>query len=182
MTERRIQLTLSAVLLLVTAWYMVQMLSYPANAGRVPAIVALVTAGALVLQIVGQVRGLRRPEPAPAPASTVTANLPDHDPLARAEERVHEVDSALSGYDTLLEFDRVRRNRFIAIAAFSVLFYVGALLVGFVLTTAVLIPVFLLVARERVMTAIAAGVVSAAAVYALVVVVIGLRPLDGYFF
>jgi hypothetical protein len=180
MTEGKAQLTLSAALLLGTVWYVAQMVSYPANAGRVPAIVALVTGGALLLQIVGQVRALRRPEP--VPASAVTSTLPDDDPLALAEERVHEVDNAASGYDTLLAFDRVRRNRFLAIAAFSILFYVGALLVGFVLTTAVLIPVFLLISRERLVTAIVAGVVSAAAVYALVVVVIGLRPLDGYFF
>jgi hypothetical protein len=51
-----------------------------------------------------------------------------------------------------------------------------------VLTTGILITLFLLQARERMVTAVVAGAVSAAAVYALVVLVIGLPPLDGYLF
>jgi hypothetical protein len=78
--------------------------------------------------------------------------------------------------------DRLRRFRFIAIAVFSVLFYVGALMIGFVLTTGILITAFLLVARERVVTALAAGLISAVAVYGLVVGVIDLPALDGYLF
>jgi hypothetical protein len=182
MTERRFQLLFSAVLFAGTVWYAIVMASYPSTAGRVPVIVAAVTGAALVLQMVGQVRARRAPAPEPEPASVVTAVLPDDDPLATAEERVQEVDNALSGYDTLLRLDPIRRNRFIAIAAFSILFYVGALMVGFVLTTGVLITVFLLIARERWFTALIAGLVSAAGVYALVVLVIDLPALDGYLF
>jgi hypothetical protein len=184
MSEGRFQLVFSTVLLLGTVWYAVEMASYPANAGRVPLIVALVSGAALVVQIIGQVRALRVRTSAsePATAPVVAAALPDDDPLAGAEERVQKVDNALSGYDTLLRLDRVRRWRLFAIVAFSILFYVSALMVGFVLTTGVLITLFLLVARERIITALAAGVVSAAAVYVLVVVVIGLPALDGYLF
>lgn len=181
MSERGFQLALSVALLLGTVWYTVQMASYPANAGRVPAIVALVAAGALVMQIVGQVRDLRRPEPAPTTTEAIS-DLPDDDPLARAEEQAHKVDNATSGYDTLIALDRVRRRRFLEIVTFSVLFFVGALMIGFVLTTGILITLFLLQARERLITALIAGAVSAAAVYALVVLVIGLPPLDGYLF
>ena len=76
----------------------------------------------------------------------------------------------------------VRRNRFVAIALFSVLFYAGALMIGFVLTTGLLITAFLLFARERAFTSVAAGVLSAAGVWALVVGVLGLPALDGYLF
>ncbi len=187
MSERRFHLVLSAVLLLGTAWYAVRMASYPANAGRVPLIVAGVTGAALVAQMIGQVRALRAPadtsgpEPVPAAPVTTQALSPD-DPLAHAEERVHEVDNALSGYDTLLRLDRTRRNRFAAIAVFSIVFYVSALMIGFVLTAGILITVFLLVAREKLLTALVAGLISAVAVYALVVVVIGMPALDGYLF
>ena len=182
MNERVFQLVFSAVLFLGTVWYGVQMAAYPDNAGRVPVIVAVVAGGALLLQMAGQVRALRARTPEPEPTSVMAAVLPEDDPLARAEERAHEVDTALSGFDALLALDRTRWVRFVAIAAFSVLFYVFALMVGFVLTTGVLITVFLLVARERLVTALAAGVVSAAAVYALVVLVLEMPALDGYLF
>jgi hypothetical protein len=176
MTERRFQLGLSSVLLAATAWYVLEMVSYPSHAGRVPTIVALVMAGALVLQIVGQVRSLRAPS-APSPSAATS-----DDPLAYAEERVQEVEEATSGFGVLLALDSVRRRRFIEIALFSILFYVGALMVGFVLTTGILIFAFLLLARERLIVALAAGLLAAGAVYLLVVVVIGLPALDGYLF
>jgi hypothetical protein len=184
MSERRFQLILSAVFLLGTIWYAVQMASYPANSGRVPLIVALVVAGCLVVQMVGQFRALRAPESEPVPVTVPApgATASSGDPLEGAEERVQEVEGAMSGYQTLLALDRVRRTRFIAIVLFSILFYVGALMVGFVLTTGVLITAFLLIARERLVTALAAGLVGAAAVYVLVVMVIGLPALDGYLF
>jgi hypothetical protein len=183
MSEGRFQLGLSVALLLGTVWYAGVMASYPGNAGRVPLIVALVAAGALVAQIVGQVRALKAPEPAPVPVAAPAADdATDDDPLATAERRVQEVDEATEGFGVLLALDRVRRRRFIEIAVFSVLFYVGALMIGFVLTTGVLITGFLLVARERLVTALAAGLLSAAAVYGLVVLVIGLPALDGYLF
>lgn len=181
MNEGRFQLTLSVVLLLGTAWYAVQMASYPANAGRVPLIVALVAVLALVAQIVVQIRALRAPAPVPAPAGAVADAVGDPS-LAAAEERVHEVEEATEGYDVLMALDAVRRHRFLAIAIFSILFYVGALMIGFVLTTGILITGFLLVARERVVTALAAGLLSLVAVYCLVVLVLGLPALDGYLF
>jgi hypothetical protein len=185
MNEGRFQLGLSIVLLLGTAWYAVQMASYPANAGRVPLIVALVAAVALLAQIAVQVRALRTPARVPEPAAVAATTDGTGDgeaTLAAAEARAHEVEEATEGYDVLLALDAVRRNRFLAIAVFSLLFYVGAVMIGFVLATGILIPAFLLFAHERVVTALVAGLLSMASVYCLVVLVLGLPALDGYLF
>lgn len=183
MSENRFQIGLSAVLLVGTVWYAVEMASYPSNAGRVPLIVALVAIGALGVQLVAQVRALRAPEPAPVAAVPQAGDVATNDrTLEEVEALAQEVEEATEGYDALLALDRLRRNRFIAISIFSILFYFGALAVGFVLTTGVLITAFLLVARERLFTALAAGVLSAASVYALVVLVLELPALDGYLF
>ena len=182
MNEGRFQLGLSVVLLLGTAWYAVEMASYPANAGRVPLIVALVAAVALVVQMVVQVRSLRAPAPAPEPVAPRRSTGAGDATLAETEALAHEVEDAVEGYGVLMAMDRVRRHRFLAIALFSILFYVGAVMIGFVLTTGILITAFLLVARERVVTALVAGLTSMAAVYGLVVLVLGLPALDGYLF
>lgn len=181
MNERRFQLLMSVALLGGTAWYALQMSSYGSNAGRVPLIVSLVMAGALVVQIIVQLRALRVPAREPVPQA-VAGPAEDGETPVDGHARVHEVEEATAGYGALLALDRVRRRRFIAIAVFSVLFYLGALMIGFVLTTGILITAFLLLARERVFTAVAAGVVSATGVWALVVVVLDLPALDGYLF
>lgn len=183
MTENRMQLGLSAVLFAGTVWYAVYMASYPSNAGRVPLIVAVVMGAALVVQMVGQLRTRCVPdeEPDAVPAQQQAAKDTD-DLLATAEQRAHEVEEAASGFNALLALDNVRRTRLIAIVAFSVLFYVGALMAGFVVTTGVLITAFMLIARERAWLSVLTGVLCSAAVYALVVVVLGLPALDGYFF
>lgn len=184
MTERRFQLGLSAVLLAGTAWYAMQMASYASTAGRVPLIVAMVMGAALVLQIVGQWRARQSTDSKPAPAPARQHAAEDAaDPLSTAEHRAHEVEEeASSGFDVLLALDKVGRNRLIAIFLFSVLFYVGSLLVGFVVTTGVLIIAFMLVAREKVWISVLTGAVSAASVYALVAVVLDLPALHGHFF
>jgi hypothetical protein len=161
------------------------MVSYPSHAGRVPTIVALVMGGALLLQMVGQVRSFRASAAPSGPGGVATAAeglASSDDPLAYAEERVQQVEEATSGFGVLLALDSVRRRRFIEIALFSILFYVGALMVGFVLTTGILISAFLLVARERLLVALAAGLLAAGAVYLLVVIVIEMPALDGYLF
>lgn len=182
MTESRFQFGLSVVLLVGTAWYAMQMASYPSTAGRVPLIVAMVMGAALVLQMVGQWRARHATDskPVPAPAQQHTAVDTD-DPLPTADERPQEVEEASSGFDVLLALDKVKRNRLIAIFLFSVLFYAGALMVGFVVTTGVLITGFMLIAREKVWLSVLTGVLSSASVYALVVVVLDLPALDGYF-
>lgn len=63
--------------------------------------------------------------------------------------------------------------------AFSAAFYLGFLLVGFVVTTAVLITAIMLFSRERVWAALLGGVVGAAASYGLVVGVMNLPPVSG---
>lgn len=182
MTEKRFQIGLTSVLLLGTGWYAVQMASYPANAGRVPLIAALVMAAALIAQLFTQVRQARRPQVLAGPTGDVAADRDDADPLATAERRVQEVEEAASSFDALLALDSRRRMRLLTIVVFSILYFLVALLVGFVLSTGVLITTFMLVARERAWLALASGLLSAAAVYVLVVVVLDLPALDGYFF
>ncbi|HUR02724.1 MAG TPA: hypothetical protein VM347_09300 [Nonomuraea sp.] len=183
MSESRFQLGLSAVLLAGAVWYAIEMASYPSNAGRVPLIVALVAIGVLVVQIIGQLRALRVPEHAKVAHVPQPSEFATHDhTLEEVEALAQDVEEATEGFDALLALDRLRRNRFIAISIFSVLYYVGALLIGFVLATGILITAFLLVARERVVTALVAGVISLAAVYGLVVLVLELPALDGYLF
>ena len=183
MSESRLQLGLSAVLLAGAVWYAVDMSTYPSNAGRVPLIVALVAIGVLVVQMVGQVRALRTPEPARVAHVPLASEVAAHGhTLEEVEALAQEVEEATEGFDALLALDRLRRNRFIAISIFSVLFYFMALAVGFVITTGVLITAFLLVARERVVTSLFAGVISAGSVYALVVLVLDMPALDGYLF
>jgi hypothetical protein len=181
MNEVRFQLGLSVALLLGTVWYALQMASYSANAGRVPLIVATVGAAALVAQIAVQWRERKGREPVPVPSPVLDSATSD-DPLATAEARVQEVEEATEGYDVLLALDAVRWRRFVAISVFSALFYVGALLIGFVLATGILITGFLLTAGERVITALVAGSLSMASAYGLVVLVLGLPALDGHLF
>jgi hypothetical protein len=183
MSEKRFQLGLSAVLLVGSVWYAIEMASFPSNAGRVPLIVALVAIGALTVQIAVQVRALRAPEPvhvAHVPQASEVSTT-EHT-LEEVEALAQEVEEATEGFDALLALDRLRRNRFVAISIFSILFYFMALAVGFVITSGVLITAFLLVARERLVTALIAGVISAASVYALVVLVLEMPALDGYLF
>src|SRR4051812_49175247 len=183
MSENRFQLGLSAVLLVGAVWYAIEMASYPSNAGRVPLIVALVAIGALAVQIVAQVRALRAPEPAHVAHVPQATEVATHEhTLEEVEALAQEVEEATEGFDALLALDRLRRNRFIAISIFSILFYFMALAVGFVITSGVLITVFLLVARERLVTSLVAGLISAASVYALVVLVLDMPALDGYLF
>ncbi|WP_225753484.1 hypothetical protein [Actinotalea sp. Marseille-Q4924] len=183
MSEKRFQIGLTVVLLAGTAWYAVQMASYPANAGRVPLIAALIMAAVLLVQLVVQVRAAPAPQPVLAPTPPSAVEVPaGGDPLAAAERLVHEVEEATSGFDALLALDGRRGRRLLTIVVFSVLYYFVALLVGFVISTGVLITGFMLIARERAWIAVVSGLLSSAAVYALVVLVLNMPALDGYLF
>lgn len=191
MNERRFELIFSYVLLGFTVWYLAAMVSYSGNAGRVPAITAAVAGVALVVQIV--TLHLRRRKPpvheeahvphiAEAVLERADARTEGHDVqhahLADELEDELEKDS----YDTLIAIKGVRRTRFLAMAAFCVLFYVGILVAGFVVTTGVLIAAIMLTAKEKLYTAVIAGLVGAAAAYGLVVSLMGLQPWTGYLF
>ena len=190
MNERRFELIVSWILLGFTVWYLATMASYADNAGRVPAITASVAGVALVVQIA--TLHLRRRKPAheeahlPHLAEAVLdradARTEGHDVhhphLAEELEDELEKDS----YDTLIAIKGVRRTRFLAMAAFCVLFYVGILIAGFIVTTGVLIAAIMLTAKERLRTAVVAGLAGAAAAYGLVVSLMGLQPWTGHLF
>ncbi|MBB5786883.1 hypothetical protein [Jiangella mangrovi] len=190
MNERRFELIVSWILLGFTVWYLATMASYSNNAGRVPAITAAVAGVALIVQIVTLY--VRRDK-----AAHEEAHLPhlaeavldradarteghegEHQHLAEELEDELEKDS----YDTLIAIKGVRRTRFLAMAAFCVLFYVGILIAGFVVTTGVLIAAIMLTAKEKPYTAVIAGLAGAAAAYGLVVSLMGLQPWTGYLF
>ncbi|RIQ35891.1 hypothetical protein [Jiangella rhizosphaerae] len=191
MNERRFELIVSWILLAFVLWYLATMASYPDNAGRVPVITAAVAAAALVVQIATLHLRRRRPaadgEPhlphlAEAVLDRADARTEGHDVqhphLAEELEDELEKDS----YDTLIAITGVRRRRFLAMAAFCVLFYVGILVAGFVVTTGVLIAAIMLSAKERLHVALIGGLAGAAAAYGLVVLLMGLQPWTGYLF
>jgi hypothetical protein len=189
MNERRFELIVSWILLGFTVWYIATMASYSNNAGRVPVITASVAGVALIVQIVTLHVKRRKaaeqphlPHLAEAVLERADARTEGHDAqhshLAEELEEELEKDS----YDTLIAIKGVRRTRFLAMAAFCVLFYVGILVAGFVVTTGVLIAAIMLSAKEKLYTAAIAGLAGAAAAYGLVVLLMGLQPWTGYVF
>lgn len=204
MTARRFDLLVTCVLLAFATWYGLRMLAYPAGAGVVPAIAAGIMVVALLVQLL---LSLRKPaEPAEPGAHGVAAGRtgpgehgatavgapphaavphaadgsPELDDLTAVRHAVEEQELEQDSYETLIALRGVRRRRFLAITLFSAAFYVGFLLVGFVVTTGVLMAAILLFARERAHVVVIGGLVAAGSAYALVVSLLGIPPLSGY--
>lgn len=184
MNERRFDLLLTLALLGFGVWYGVRMYSYPANAGMVPAIVATVFVGALVVQAVLMGRRLTAraeadggvAEEAVATAEVSGSGRPGTEELPPRASNEPEPDT----YETLIALKGVRRRRFLTIVAFTIAFYVGTMLVSFVLTAGVLITAILLVSREKLYVALTGGLVGALSAYGLVVGLLDLPPFEGY--
>ena len=178
MTERKFDGILTTALLAFSAVYCVIMFLYPAQAGRVPGIVALVAIGALLLQLLLSLRSRStsgRTADEPAVVSAVQAGLANADaPISAGNEP--EPDN----FYTLLAFRGGRLRRLLTIFGFILAFYVGATLVGFVVTPTVLMVAILLMARERVRVALIGGAVAAVSSYLLVVQLLGLPLIQGY--
>ena len=175
MDEARFDLLLTVLLLGGAVWYVLTMLSYPSTAGRVPAIVGAIMIAAAVVQLVAQlVRYARRDLTGPVAPDVVPA---DDERVPRAEQEP-EMDT----YETLIALAPERRRKFLAIVGFSIAFYFGIVLAGFVITSAVLITAILLLSRERVWVAVVGGVAGGAAAYGLVVGVMNAQPLSGLLF
>ena len=107
------------------------------------------------------------------------ATLPAGD-LTAVRHAVEEQELEQDSYENLIALRGVRRRRFIAIAAFSVAFYVGYILVGFVVTTGVLMAAILVAARERPHVVVIGALVGAGAAYALVVSLLNIPAMSGY--
>lgn len=171
MDEHRFDILLTLALLAGGVWYVLRMLAYPSTAGRVPAIVGAIMVAAVLVQLAIQIVRYRRRDTTAAPTPA------DEDRVPRAEQEP-EMDT----YDTLIALAPGRRAKFLAIVGFSIAFYFGIILAGFVVTSAVLITAILLVSRERVWVAVVGGVAGGAAAYGLVVGVMNAQPLTGLLF
>lgn len=167
MSERTFERLVTVVLLGLGLWYLGEMLSY-GDAGRIPAIVAAVMVAAALVQLLLSFR------------RNVAGGAPDaaEEPLpgAGGAPAVLEPDS----YDTLIRLQGRRRRQFLTIALWAVLFYVGSLAVGFVITFTVLFAALLLVVRERLWLTAVVAVVTAASVYAFVTVFLDLPAFRGF--
>ena len=205
MNARRFDLLVTWTLLVFAAWYGLVMLSYPDDAGRVPAIAAAIMVAALLVQLVvsyrrttetreGTAGATGTPDAEPDPAASkpqAKDGAATHHRLGDVRHTVEEAELDVrhavetleperDSYETLIALSGVRRRRFLAITLFSGLFYVGFILVGFVVTTGVLITAILFAARERPHVALLGGAIGAAAAYGLVVLLIGIPAMSGY--
>lgn len=194
MSGRGFDRVVTLLLLGLGLWYLVTMLSYPAGAGRIPAIAAAAFIAALVVQLLASFRTSASDQGSHHAASSAspTAGIASAAPTAKPHEgggpgaphvdAVAPPDIEPDSYDTLIRLSGARRRLFLGIATWAVLFYVGALAVGFVATFAVLFTGLLLYVRERPVVAVAAGLVSGLAMYAFVAVFLRLPAFSGFLF
>lgn len=180
MNERRFDLAVTSTFLVLGVAYLVVMASYPSRAGLVPAIVAGVFCGALSIDLVRGIRG-RVSAPTAAPVEV------DDTPVggSHATHGAHDGDGAsdvdeVDGYDALVRLDRSRRNRLLLIVAWTILYLIGSVLIGFVVTTGVLLVALFLVLRESPRATALMGTGGVVAAYLLVVVLLDLPVLDGW--
>lgn len=167
MSERAFERVTTLVLLGLGLWYLVQMLSYGGGAGRIPAIVAVVMIGAALVQLALSFR--RRESLSPSGAHEAAPVSPAAQPLVEPDT-----------YDSLIRIRGTRRRRFIAIAVWAVLFYIGSLAVGFVLTFPVLFAALLVFVREKLFLTLVVTAVTAVAVYVFVTVFLDLPAFRGF--
>jgi hypothetical protein len=180
MNELRFDRILTGTLLAFSVWYAITMFLYPSNAGRIPGIVASVAIVALVVQLLLSFR----PPSAPVEATQEITVVPigggdaGTQRTSLAAVPVIEKDS----YDNLLALRGPRLRRLLVITGFIFAYLFGAMLVGFVLATTILLPAVLLLSGERLRVAVIAAVAGAVSSYLLVVHVLFLPLFDGFFF
>lgn len=180
MSEDTFDIGLTGLLIVFGGWYGLQMYAAPANAGRVPAIVAAVVLVALFVQLTQQLRRRRSAageadEPGTDASAATNASARASDMTEASSSNEPEPDT----YHTLIALDAQRRRRLLIVALFSLAFYLGVVLVGFVITSGVLIFLIYRISGERLRTAVIGGVVGTSAVYALVVWVLNLPAVRG---
>lgn len=192
MSARTFERLVALALLAFATWYFVTMLSYPEGAGQIPAIVAAVMMTALVVQLALSFRApAGETGPAPVrtdPPSAVSGALPlaagppagDGAGLPASSAAGSPPDIEPDTYETLIRLTPTRRRLFLGIAVWTLLFYVGALAVGFVATFSVLFTALLMYVRERPVVAVVAGVLSGLVMYAFVSVFLELPAFTGF--
>lgn len=179
MNARRFDLSFTVLLLLGSLAYLARMLTYPGGAGRVPSVVSAVAVGALILQLVlitlrhdAAVERETLGEPVLIPGAAV------EEPEEHGSPVVEEQDS----YETLVALRGERRVKFISIAAFTIAFYFGVLLVGFVITSTVLVSGILVLCRERWPIVLAGGATGLVVSYGMMVWLLDLPAVSGVLF
>lgn len=187
MTARAFDRIVTLALLSFGLWYLLTMLSYPEGAGRIPAIVATVMVLALALQLLLSFRGTAADESAAdATAESATAGSAGQPAVdagtstAPGPDAVTPPDIEPDSYETLIRLSGARRRLFLGIAVWTLLFYLGALAVGFVATFAVLFAGLLFYVRERPLVAVTAGLISGLAMYGFVTVFLELPAFTGF--
>lgn len=158
MKELVVDRIMTLTLLVLGVAYLLVMLSYPSNAGMVPAIVATVFVGVMAVQLLFSFLKPRGRSPSGTPA-------PDGD-----------------GDASLFFVTGAQRRRLFTIIGWTLAFFVGSLAVGFVVTTAVLVTGVLLLHRESPVVVLAVAAASFAGAYLLVVIVLEQRFLSGWLF
>ncbi len=206
MSARSFERLVTLVLLAFATAYLVKMLTYPEGAGQIPAIVAAVMIAALLVQLAASFRSGEGGDDAgaapaasaapssadpssggpssggpssAAPGGAASAQHPVASSVAASAEEVSPPEIEPDTYETLIRLRGQRRRLFLAIAVWTLLFYVGALAVGFVATFAVLFAALLIYVRERLVVALVAGALSGVLMYAFVTVFLELPGFDG---
>lgn len=179
MNALRFDRILTVALLAFSIWYAIAMFSYPVNAGRIPGIVAVIAIIALVVQLI---LSFRAPAVSPdLPTEPIAVLMSGEEsagatsPLASDPFPFLERDS----YENLLAVRGPRLRRLLTISGFTIAFLVSAILVGFVLTTTLLLPAVILLSGERARVAFIAGLAGAVGSYLLIVQLLGLPLFDG---
>jgi hypothetical protein len=164
MTARRFDQLLTLGLLVLAVGYALRMAAYPDRAGLVPALVGLVMAVTLVVQLLLLARG-RHEGRREDVAEDGDGSPPDLEP---------------DTYETLIALRGERRTKFLTIVGFIVIFYAVVLLAGFVVAVTLTIPLLLLRLRERPFVVVVGAVAAGAASYMFVVGLLGLPLVSGH--
>lgn len=181
--ERTFELVVAGALLAFGLWYLVSMLSYPAGAGLVPAIIASVMLGAVAVHLALLLVTVVRPRPQAVDGieGTVASRAAEGQQSDLQPDDSDESEGEESGqsYATMIALDRAERGRLVTICLWTILFLLGALTVGFVVTAGFLTLTLFLYTRQGVFRSLLASVAGAAVAYMFTVVLLDLPLLQG---
>lgn len=163
--ERRADLFVTVVLLVLSVIYLVRMVTYPEAAGKVPAIVAAVMIGTLVVQLVLGRRTVGA-HPARRGSDEPASLLTDDEPSDRA-------------YDELIALHGPRLRRFLLISVWTISYFVLVVLVGFVVAAPIAVGGILALSKERMAVVVVGAALALAAAYGLLSMIGGVSLFSG---
>lgn len=187
MTERRTEVFVTVLLLIMSVAYALQMLRYPGGAGVIPATVAGVMVAALLVQLAlimskqsEPVDGSARPG---SEATPTASSLSQADDARRAPQRHGGQDEVESdSYQSLLAVHGTDRRNLLVIVGYAIAYFVVAALAGFVIATGVLVPLLLLIEKERPFVILLGTAAGIGVSYLFVRLLLGLSLFEGYLF